>query len=103
MKLSKNKNSIPGVPNIEIIWDKRYIVQEDEEVKWVRLLKPLYDNWEFIYDRPSLEDISIARERVLETRGEADFESFLSEVTQGMVDEFKERKEREEEEALNEA
>lgn len=92
MKLSQNKNSIPGIPNIEIIWDKRYIVQESEQILGERLLKPLYDNWTFFYSRPTIQDIHKARQILLNTRKYSHLDSVLSNKTQEMVDEFKKRK-----------
>lgn len=89
MKLSKSKNSIPWIPNVEIIDWKRYIVQESEEVKWERLLKPLYNNWEFFYDRAGLSDMYKARENVVRTREFGDYESLLSDMTKSMIEEFK--------------
>jgi nicotinic acid phosphoribosyltransferase len=91
MKLSKNKNSIPWSPNLEIREDKRVIVQEDEEVKWERLLKPLYDNWEFFYEIPWLKDIELANQNIKRTMNFVNYEQKISEVTLDIINKFKEK------------
>lgn len=93
MKFSNDKwkISIPGKPNIEIRNWKRYLVQEDEAVKWVRLLKPMYDNWDFFYDRPKISDIGRARNRMKNTMKNVNLESKISKKTQDMIEEIKQR------------
>ncbi len=93
MKFSNDKwkESIPGVPNIEIRNWKRYIVQEDEKQDWVRLLIPLYDKWEFFYDRPKIDDMQLARKRMLDTAEFADYESKFSDETMKIIEEVKKR------------
>lgn len=93
MKFSNDngKQSLPWEPNIEIRDGKRYLVQEDEEEKWLRLLIPMYDNWKFFYDRPKLEDIPKARKRLTETMAYINYDSELSEETTRLIDEVKKR------------
>lgn len=91
MKFAKWKNSIPGKPNIEIRDWKRYIVQEDEKVNWVRLLTPMYDNWEFFYERMKIEDMDKARNRMKETKKDIEFETIYSEETKSLIEEVKQR------------
>lgn len=93
MKFSNDawKRSIPGRPNVEIRNGMRYIVQEDERRVWVRLLKPLYDNWEFFYDRPKVNDMLEARQRMIESRHWAEYESRFSDKTIEMIEKFKKK------------
>lgn len=93
MKFSNDKwkQSIPGKANVEIRNWKRYIVQEDEEQIWVRLLTPMYSMWQFFYDRPKVTDMYEARETMRDTRKWADYESEISEETKRLINEIKER------------
>lgn len=93
MKFSNDKwkKSIPGKPNVEIRNGKRYIVQENEEQIWVRLLTPMYSNWEFFYDKPKISDIQEARQRMRDTRKWADYESEISDETKRLIERVKER------------
>ena len=93
MKFSNDagKQSIPWKPNIEIRNAKRYIVQEDERQVWERLLKPLYDNWEFFYDKPKVSDILEARQKMIDSRHQAEYESVFSDETKNMIEKIKKR------------
>ncbi len=68
-KLSNDidKEPIPGDTNIEIRDNVRYIVQEDEEVMWERLLKTVYKNWVLNYDNNDIQAVNDARDQLLKT------------------------------------
>ena len=68
-KLSNDidKEPIPGDTNIELRDGVRYIVQENEEVQWERLLKNVYSNGELKYDDNDIQAISDARNQLLRT------------------------------------
>ncbi len=68
-KLSNDidKEPIPGDTNIELRDGVRYIVQEDEEVMWERLLKNVYSNGELKYDDNDLQAVDDARNQLLRT------------------------------------
>ena len=82
-KLSNDidKEPIPGVLNIEIRDDARYVVQEDEEVQWERLLKTVYENGNLLYDDDDIKAVDTARSRLLETLQFVDLETRESEKT----------------------
>lgn len=93
MKFSNDKwkISIPWKPNIEMRNWKRYIVQEDENIKWVRLLQPMYDSWNFFYDKPKISDINKARNRMKKSMNDANLKTEISKETQDMIEEIKQR------------
>ena len=68
-KLSNDidKEPIPWDTNIEIRDNIRYIVQEDEEVLWERLLKTVYKNWVLNYDDNDIQAVNDARNQLLKT------------------------------------
>lgn len=91
MKFANGKVSIPWKPNIEIRDGARYIVQEDEIVKGLRLLTPMYDNWKFFYDRPKITDMQKARDKVITTRSMAEMPGKYSKKTQELITECRKR------------
>lgn len=93
MKFSNDikKQSIPWNPNVEIRDWERYIVQEDEEIEGLRLLKPLYDCWQFFYEKPKLSDMQKARKNMFETVKFAWWKTQFSQKTMALVEQIKER------------
>lgn len=82
-KLSNDrwKESIPWVLDIEIRDWKRYLVQENEPIKWERLFKTIYDNWKIFFDDNDLIEIENAKEQVQKTKQWIDYptqESYLT-------------------------
>ena len=77
------KEPIPWIPNVEIRDNERVIVQEDEEITGERLLKKVYENWEFLYeqrnDSVALDD---AKERVIKTMEHIKLPTIKSSKTQ---------------------
>jgi hypothetical protein len=92
-KLSNDidKEPIPGVLNIEIRDDARYVVQEDEEIQWERLLKTVYEHWALLYDDNDIKAIDTARARLLETLQYADLETKESDKTKEIHQAVRER------------
>ncbi len=62
----KGKEVIPWKLNIELRDGERCIVQEDEEVNGIRLLKKVYENWEMFFEENDLDAIDKARRKVKE-------------------------------------
>ncbi|MBP8016419.1 DUF5598 domain-containing protein [Candidatus Gracilibacteria bacterium] len=62
----KGKEVIPGKLNIELRDGERCIVQEDEEVNGIRLLKKVYENGEMFFEENDLDAIDKARRKVKE-------------------------------------
>ncbi len=85
------KQSTPGIQNIEIRDGARYIVQEDEEVKGKRLLQPVYENGKLFYGDDDLQLIKDARQQLLDTFQRVELPTKKSERTQQMQDQVRER------------
>ena len=85
------KQSTPGIQNIEIRDGARYIVQEDEEVKGKRLLQPVYENGKLFYGDDDLQLIKDARGQLLDTFQRVELPTKKSERTQQMQDQVRER------------
>lgn len=92
-KLSNDigKNVIPGKLNIELVDWERVIVQDDEEVKWERLLKKVYDKWQLLFEWSDSEAISVARQRVKDRFGLVELPWRLSKRCEEVRDEVRER------------
>ena len=82
-KLSNDrwKESIPWVLDIEIRDWKRYLVQENEPIKWERLFKTIYDNWKIFFDDNDLIEIENAKEQVQKTKQWIDYPTQESDLT----------------------
>lgn len=85
-KLSNDidKQPVPWLPNVEIRLEdwKRFVVQEDENVQWERLLKTVYKNGEFSFPVTWLRAIERARTRLAETLSWTNLETFETHKTQ---------------------
>lgn len=92
-KLSNDvgKNVIPGKLNIELVDGERVIVQDDEEVRWERLLRKVYDRWQLLFEWSDSEAISTARQRVKDRFGLVELPSRLSKRCEAVRDEVRER------------
>lgn len=92
-KLSNDidKEPIPWNTNIEIRDGARYIVQEDEEVKWERLLKNVYNNWALNYDDNDIQAVTDARNQLLKTFEMHKLETKESEKTKKVHEEVRDR------------
>jgi nicotinic acid phosphoribosyltransferase len=92
-KLSNDvdKEPTPGIPNIEIRDNTRYIVQEDEEIQGERLLKSVYEHWKLTYDDNDIQAVSDARARLLETFQWMEFETKESDKTREIHEEVRQR------------
>ncbi|MCF7835117.1 hypothetical protein K9M48_03615 [Candidatus Gracilibacteria bacterium] len=92
-KLSNDidKEPIPGVLNIEIRDDARYVVQEDEEIKGERLLKTVYENGKLNYDDNDIQAVSNARARLMNTLAFANMKTKESDETQRIHAELRDR------------
>ena len=82
-KLSNDrwKESIPWVLDIEIRDWKRYLVQENEPIKWERLFKTVYDNWKIFFDDNDLIEIENAKKQVQKTKQWIDYPTQESDLT----------------------
>ncbi|MFA6255719.1 MAG: hypothetical protein WC606_00920 [Candidatus Absconditabacterales bacterium] len=92
-KLSNDvdKEPTPGIPNIEIRDNTRYIVQEDEEIQGERLLKSVYEHGKLTYDDNDIQAVSDARARLLETFQWMEFETKESDKTREIHEEVRQR------------
>ena len=92
-KLSNDidKEPIPGDTNIEIRDGIRYIVQEDEEVQWERLLQNVYSEGTLKYDDNDIQAVTDARNQLLKTFDLAKLETRESELTRKIHEEVRDR------------
>lgn len=92
-KLSNDagKEATPWELNVEIREDWRYIVQEDEEILWERLLKLVYDNWKMFFNWNDVEALEMAKKLVKESKKLLNLPTKKSEKTQRLCKEVKER------------
>lgn len=93
-KLSNDagKEVTPGRLNIEIRNGERVIVQESEEVRGERLLKPIYRNGAMLFaEKSDIKAIDQARDRVKSSMNLIMFPTRLSQKTQDCQAEVKER------------
>ena len=92
-KLSNDidKEPIPGDTNIEIRDGIRYIVQEDEEVQWERLLQNVYSEGTLNYDDNDIQAVTDARNQLLKTFELAKLETKESELTRKIHEEVRDR------------
>lgn len=90
-KLSNDidKEPIPWNTNIEIRDGVRYIVQEDEEVMWERLLKTVYENGTLNYNDNDIQAINDARNQLLKTFEMHKLETKESEKTRKIHEEVR--------------
>lgn len=90
-KLSNDidKEPIPWDTNIEIRDGIRYIVQEDEEILWERLLKTVYENGALKYDDNDIQAINDARNQLLKTFEMHTWETKESEKTRKIHEEVR--------------
>lgn len=92
-KLSNDagKEATPWELNIEIREDWRYIVQEDEEVLWERLLGLVYDNGKMFFEWDDNEARDIAREQLKKSKKLLYLPTKKSEKTLRLCEEVRER------------
>ncbi len=92
-KLSNDidKEPIPGDTNIEIRDGIRYIVQEDEEVQWERLLHNVYSEGMLNYDDNDIQAVTDARNQLLKTFDLAKLETRESDLTRKIHEEVRDR------------
>ncbi|HBB04355.1 TPA: hypothetical protein DCZ39_05705 [Patescibacteria group bacterium] len=92
-KLSNDidKEPTPGILNIEIREDGRYIVQDDEEIQGKRLLKPVYENGKLLYGDDDIQAVTDARANLFETLNFLDLETKESETTKKIHEGVRER------------
>ncbi|EKE29987.1 MAG: hypothetical protein ACD_2C00065G0003 [uncultured bacterium (gcode 4)] len=92
-KLSNDawKEAIPGNQNIEIRDWARYIVQDEEEVWWERLLKKVYSRGELFFEWTDVEAIEKARANVIKTEKLLELPTKKSDLTIRKQREVRER------------
>lgn len=90
IKLSSDKwkQSLPGIPNIEMRKDGRYIVQEQEEAQGERLLKRVLEHGVPLFDEDDFGAIDRAHQQVIDSAAFINLPTIRSQLTETLSEEI---------------